>query len=638
MAHLRRGTPPAPAALAAAVALILTSVSLADGGYFPVAWGWIVLGLAWLIATAVLVRRTFAISRPVVLFTGVLALYTAFCALSLLWSSATTTGVENVERDLVYVGAAAVCVALGGRLATRYLYAAVLAATSIVCVCSLATRLFPDRFGVFSDPLTPGRLFNPLGYWNAQGVFAAVALVLAAGAVASRGRPAVRAGAAALVPMLALDCYFTLSRGAILALAVGVGVWLLLDPGRVRSSLWLVSLVPWSALAIWSAHSAPSLSGAAYGVASSPAGHRMALEATGCTILAGVSFILLATVEKRLIPTRLLRSIYLGVCCVTVVAAVLAGIVKYGTPAEIITSTYHGFTARPRSSGTSARIFSVSLSSRNLLWSVAWRDAESHPIGGSGVGSYEQRWVQHRPVEENSRWADSLYLESIAETGVVGVGLLVAGLAIPLVVGVRRRKGLLVPALVGAYTAYLFHAAIDWDWQVPAVTLVAIWCGSAILMADDHFDVATPDGVRRWGLAGVSVLIGIIAAYTLVGDVDLSRATSALTRGDYPAAATDARTATRWQPWSYRPWEILGGALAASGDPAGAQRAYRTAAERDPARWEAWLDLASLSTGSDRRHALVRTMALNPFAPAIAATCSVPSGAVCRDGAPPPAE
>jgi hypothetical protein len=638
MAHLRRGTPPAPLALAAAVALILTPVSLADGGYFPVAWGWVVLGLAWLITTALLVRRTWAISRAQMLFTGVLALYAAFCAVSLLWSSDTTTGVENLERDLVYVAAAAVCVALGGRAATTYLYGAVLAATSIVCLSSLATRLFPDRFGVYSDPLTPGRLFNPVGYWNAQGVFAAMALVLAAGAVASRGRVELRAVAAALVPMLALDCYFTLSRGAILALAVGVGVWLLLDPGRVRSSLWLVSLVPWSALAIWGAHSAPSLSGGAYGVASSGAGHRMALEAAGCTILAGVSFILVATVEKRLVPTRLLRSIYLGVCCVVVLAVVLTGIAKYGTPGEIVRSTYHGFTARPRSSGTSARIFSVSLSSRNLLWSVAWRDARSHPLRGSGTGSYAQRWVKHRPVPENSRWADSLYLESLAETGVVGAGLLIAGLAIPVVIGVRRRKGLLVPALAGAYTAYLVHAAIDWDWQVPAVTLVAIWCGSAILMADDRFDVATPRAIRRWGFAGVSVLIGIIALLSLVGNAALSRATSALDRGDYSAAAADARTATRWQPWSYRPWEILGGALAASGDPAGAQRAYRTAAARDPARWEAWLDLASLSTGADRHHALVRTMALNPFAPAIAATCSTPSGAVCRDGAPPPAE
>ena len=48
----------------------------------------------------------------------------------------------------------------------------------------LATRLFPDRFETATDMFNAYRLAEPLGYWNAFGLTAAMAIVLAVGFVA----------------------------------------------------------------------------------------------------------------------------------------------------------------------------------------------------------------------------------------------------------------------------------------------------------------------------------------------------------------------------------------------------------------------------------------------------------------------
>ena len=75
------------------------------------------------------------------------------------------------------------------------------------------------------------------------------------------------------------------------------------------------------------------------------------------------------------------------------------------------------------------------------------------------------------------RDAHSLEVEIAAELGLVGlarVRLLVAGAAIA---AARRRCAREPAAAAGSCAALLvwfLHASIDWDWQLPAVTLPAI--------------------------------------------------------------------------------------------------------------------------------------------------------------------
>ena len=133
--------------------------------------------------------------------------------------------------------------------------------------------------------------------------------------------------------------------------------------------------------------------------------------------------------------------------------------------------------------------------SQNRLryWEIAWSDFRDNPVLGSGSGSFGSYLLAHDPTAPFSRTAHSLYLQSLAELGPLGLALVVAGVAVPIVAlaGGRRRDPLVATAAAG-YTAFVIHAGIDWDWEIPAVTLAGFFCGTALLFA-------TRDGVRPLG-------------------------------------------------------------------------------------------------------------------------------------------
>jgi hypothetical protein len=71
----------------------------------------------------------------------------------------------------------------------------------------------------------------------------------------------------------------------------------------------------------------------------------------------------------------------------------------------------------------------------------------------------------------------------MAELGVIGLALLLA--LVGAVAAGARRALRVAPALAAGPTAaliaYLAHSPLDWDWQMPAVTLIAIALAGAVL-------------------------------------------------------------------------------------------------------------------------------------------------------------
>jgi len=121
------------------------------------------------------------------------------------------------------------------------------------------------------------------------------------------------------------------------------------------------------------------------------------------------------------------------------------------------------------------------LQARGDYWHSAWRVAEHHPLGGSGAGTFDLGWAAYGDL---TRWgealdAHNLYLETLAELGIVGL-VLVLGLLVPAAAALRsdRLPAGAWAALAGA-VAYLVHAGLDWDWEMPAVTVAGIACLSA---------------------------------------------------------------------------------------------------------------------------------------------------------------
>jgi Flp pilus assembly protein TadD len=276
---------------------------------------------------------------------------------------------------------------------------------------------------------------------------------------------------------------------------------------------------------------------------------------------------------------------------------------------------YTSFKAPPPhiSGNLNRRLLSFSGNGRAGLWRLAWDDAKSHPTLGSGAGTYERYFLRHQPADESRvRDAHGLYIETLAELGPVGLAFLVATLVVPLTLLQRARRHPLVPVAAGAYVAYLMHTGVDWDWELPGVTLVGLLCGAAILLAARKWRPRAWSATTRIALATVAVATAVFAAFALLGNAALSRSHTARAQGHLVRAASDARRARALMPWSPLPWEALGQAQLSAGLVTDARRTFRKAISMDDGDWRLWYDLASASTGKAERRALDQAVALFP--------------------------
>jgi hypothetical protein len=604
--------------LAFAVLLVLASD---NGGYSPTTWGWSALVLFAAAALALILRtepRLGALERPFLL--ALVSLF-AWGLVSALWSPSPTQPLLQSQRALVYVAGALAALLLARSRSYHALLAGTWAAIALVCSYSLLTRLVPDRLG-FVDTLAGYRLSQPLGYWNALGVFAAVGTLLALGFALRSRYLAVRALAAASTVPLVTVLYFTFSRGAWIALGAGLIAMLVLEPRRLQLVNGLLAVGPWPALAVWRASGSEALThmGATL-PAAAHAGHRFLVAELLLAAAAAVAGLALAAVERRLRVPRAARVVYVGAIVAVVAVGLVAVVVRFGSPPTIGRHLYRSFVgpgATVTSSGNlNRRLFTLSGGQRIPQWKVAWREYDAHPWLGSGLGSYERWWNQLRPAYWKVVNVHNLYLETLAEVGPVGLGLLAVALALPLAAAVRARRRALVGAAAGAYVAFVVHAAVDWDWQMPAVALAALFCAAALL-ASARRPATRSIGprLRLLVLAGV-LLLAACAFIGLRGNQAVAAAERAAHGDNLAAALSDARRASHWAPWSARPWQLRGEAELEHHRFRPARADLRRAVAKDPADWSIWRDLVVASRGRERRQALAKAARLNPLDPVI---------------------
>ena len=618
VAHPTLGQAPAWL-LAFAVVLVLATD---NGGYSPTTWGWSALVLFAAAALALVMRTEPRLGALEAAFSLALLALFAWGLLSALWSPSLTQPLLQSQRMLVYVAGALAALLLARARSFDALLAGTWTAVALVCSYSLLTRLVPDRLG-FVDTLAGYRLAQPLGYWNALGVFAAVGALLALGLALRSRYLAVRALAAASTVPLASTLYFTFSRGAWIALGSGLVAALVLDRRRLQLVTGVLVIAPWPAIAIWRASGSDPLThlGAAL-PAAAHAGHRFLVVELLLAAAAAAAGLVLGAVDRTFRPPRALRVFYTAVVVGAVAVGLAVVVVRFGSPPTIARHLYRDFVG-PSATATNAnlnrRLFTLSGGQRIPQWKVAWREYEAHPWLGSGLGTYERWWNELRPAGWKVRNAHNLYLETLAELGPVGLGVLAVALALPLAAAVRARRRALAGAAAGAYVAFLVHVSVDWDWQMPAVTLAALFTGAALL-------VAARRAASGWiGPRGrVVVLAGMLAlaAFAFVGlrgnQAIAAAEHRAHGRGNLDAALAEARRASRWAPWSARPWQLRGEVELAHHRLRAARADLRRAAAKDASDSSIWLDLALASTGSERRHALAEATKLNALDPVIA--------------------
>ena len=585
------------------------------GGYWPTAWGWSGLLLLSICALALLLRSDvhFGVVEAIVP-TALLALV-CWNVVSALWGSSLTQPAREAERTLVYAAAGFAALLLVRPYSYRALLGGVWAAITLVAGYSLLTRLFPERLGLI-DEMAGYRLAQPLGYWNALGIFAAMGALLALG-FAARGRSGIlRALAAASTLVLIPTFYFTFSRGAWIALGVGLLAAVALDSRRLQLISFLFAVAPWPALAVWIASRSEPLTRQGTGLAAaSHAGHRFALDLVWLAAGAAAVTLVCTALERRVRVPRPLRLAYAGALVLVVAGALALVVVRFGSPPTIARNLYHDFVgpSRPLANGNlNERLFDLSGGQRIPQWRVAWRVYEAHPWLGSGSGSYERYWHQFRAEEFKVRNAHSLYLETLAEVGPVGLALLLAALCLPLLAAVKARRTSLASAAFGAYAAFLVHAGVDWDWQMPALTLAALFCAAALLVCTRGRWPARLSLRWRVPALALTLVLAVFAFVALRGNRAVATSEAAATKLNWTRSAAEARAAQRWAPWSSRPWQLLGEAQLAQGKLAPARRSFRKALDKDVSDWSIWLDLALASRGAERRHAFAEAARLNP--------------------------
>jgi hypothetical protein len=565
---------------------LVAALGFDGGGYAATAWGWSAIVL--LAVLAVLIAR--GIGRPgtpALLFVGALAALVAWTATSLLWSSYASATALEVQRSLVYLGAAALFV-IAGR--GKALLAGVLGAATLLCGYGLANWLLgnPD-VPLSADPQAAERLSEPIGYANGVAILAAMGLLLSVGFAARASRAAAAGGAAATAPLFAATLYFTFGRGAWLALAVGLAVALAVGPGRLQLAATALALAVPAAIAVVSA----TRLGAS--------GSLAALLFVLCALSVAVP-LALRSGEARYRPPLKVRRAFAGALVALPVVVAAAVLVRLGGPS----AAYDSFKAAPAPThgDVSGRVFSLSGSNRADYWRVAWRVYEDHPALGAGAGTYSRSWLRERPVPQPVQDAHSLYLETLAELGPIGLALLLVALAAPF----AASRSWWTPVALAPYAAFLAHAAQDWDWELPALTVAALACGAA--------PITSPNGRRvPRVVALVPAALCLLAVPAFLGNRAAAEAESAYDRGSWRDAEDAARSARSLQPWSPEPWRLLGEAQLAQGSLASARRSFRAGLAEDPEEWELWLDLGLASEGPARRRAFEHAARLNPLSP-----------------------
>jgi O-antigen ligase len=589
------------------------------GGYDPTSWGWSTTALLIVLATSLVLggRRLAPLEWALPAF---LAALTIWVWLSLAWSADVSETVHEGERMLLYGAAVVALLLLGRRSRVEALLAALATAITAICSYALIVRMFAPGSGAYqvvsADPQAGFRLARPLGYANALAIFAVIGILLSLG-LAVRGRTTlIRAlGSSALV-ILAPTLYFTYGRGAWIGLAAGLVALFSVEHRRLEVVAMALAYAVAPAVAVVLASRTHGLTSEPGSVAA--ARHDGHLLAVAIVVLAVAAAFLppgLDRAQRRIaLAPRRRRGLAL-VLVLMVVAVIAAGLAKVGGPTAAARRAYHAFNAPAPlvKNDTSRRLFSLSGSNRSDYWRVAWREVEDHPWLGGGAGSYQRFWLRDRSEGLPVRDAHSLYLETLAELGPLGFALLLLALATPLVAVGAARRSPLAAASLGAYVAFLVHAGIDWDWEMTAVTLAALACGIALLLAARGTETVPLARTPRVVGVALAVLAGAVALVGFAGNRAESSAAHALDGSQLHAAAADARQARRWEPWSAEPWRLLGESQVQAGDVERARGSYLRGLEKDRGSWELWLDLALAGRADQRRDALRHVARLNPL-------------------------
>jgi hypothetical protein len=608
---------------------LIVFMGFSGGGYFPQT-----PAIAALILTQILLVRVLQANHP---FDGIgawtlavlapLALFGALTLASALWSHSTSRALIAFDRIWFYLVLLALFATIRpSPLNLRWLIRGLAIGSAVVCFAGLISRVLPDVWHTAPN-VANERLSYPVTYWNALGLLATLAIVLTFHLTCTLSeRRFVRALAAAAIPLLAATVFFTFSRGAIAAGAIGLLAYALLARPRGLLS-GALAVIPTSAVLVVFAYKANLLDTIdPTSDAAVSQGHRVALAALFCSLAAaGLRLALAARLDPGLRSSPISRRVPRRTKWIAGLGALLVAVVlvlALSLPHKLL-SDWHRFT-----SGTSVsnrgdlrrRLTDASNNGRTDLWRVAVHGFDQESLRGQGAGTFQITWDQRKPRAIYTVNAHSLYLETMDELGIVGLLLLLAAIVAALVgLALRARGSLrsLYGALFATALVWALHAGVDWDWQMPVTTLFVFAIAGLALGPREG---AGPGWVPAHGMRlmlGLMLLITLISPVLMIGSqTRLSSAENALYASNCAKAGPDALSSIGWLDVRPEPYEVLGFCDLERRLPRMAVSAMGKAVHYDPT-WETYyaLALAQAAAGIDPRASAGRALAMSPHEP-----------------------
>ena len=604
-------------------ALLVVYLGLENGGYDPIPRDQVGVAVWWLLLLGVAVQalpvpgRT----RPALAALGLLGGFAVWTALAMGWTASEERTATEIARVATYLGVLAlgVCLVTRRRAGARQVLHGVAFGLAFLAALGVLSRLHmawfpPNELG----QVLPGieierRLAYPLGYSSAMGAMAGMTLPLLLGATGTARTLAGQALAAAAIPVVGLALYLATSGTGAAVAVVAMAAFLALSPDRLPKLLTLAAGAGGAALLALAVHSRDAL---ARGLPT-PAAEAQG-TATIWIALAVCAGVALAQVLVSMAVRGVDRPSLLGIgrreaLIATGVALLFAVPVALaaGLPHEVshrwevFKRHGGGSSAGPSSPGS---ILTSTSSGRYQFWESAVEANQTATWKGIGPGTFEFWWERHGAYAGFVRNAHSLYLESLAELGVVGF-LLILGFALTVLgIGAVRslrappeRRLVLATATAGA-AGFAMAAALDWVWQLGALAaafmLLAAVAVSGCSVRTSRRRRRTKRRNRNRVQRVVTVAVAAVALlaiwFPLSGAVHMRQSQLDAARGDLAGALSEAKDAADAQPYATSP--LLQEALVREqqGRPAPAAPPARSAVAKEPDNWRTWFILARI--------------------------------------------
>jgi hypothetical protein len=596
------------------VAAAVFALSYADGGFAPTtrsyagiaAWWLLGVGAAFGIASA----RS-GINRLAVVALGLLAAFVVWILISVNWATDAERAFAQFNQVSLYVAVLAIAIVLARLVPAPWVVGGVALALAAIATVALVSRCFPSTFGLQQGlnilAALVSRLSFPLGYWNGLGIEVALCYPLLLALMTSRRSRVASAMAALPLPILAAVMYLTSSRGAFVAAAVGVIAFLLLTPKRWAAAAALVVAGAAGAVAVaFLVHRDALVNGelvqtALGGTQASPAwvhqGHQAALLIAIACVVTALVWAGLAELGKRVsTPPRAA-----GVAVVVAVVGLFLVAVVASHPVRRVDQFKSNSGFGSHGTATANHLLTTSGSGRWQFWTVAVSEFKAHPLNGGGAGSWESWWLQRGTYPLPSEFAHSLYLESLAELGIIGL-LLIGGAVVVAAVGAVRSALLLqsgeIAAAAACGIAFFAAAAYDWVWQLAGIGIVGVgMLGFALGALPSERPAAW--GRFAWLRPAIALLAvaAIIPQYVvLAAGTHLRNSQNAYNAGDVARARSEALAAKAIEPWAASPYLQLGFVAEAEHHLTEASRWGHEAIRHARRDWNNWSAAANFDT------------------------------------------